>query len=55
MYTVMWKANGIAHECRTLNYLTARVVLEAVSDYWRDEGIVVQIWSGAKVVSEEIS
>jgi hypothetical protein len=55
MYTVLWEANGIAHQCRTQNYLTARVILEAISDYWRDDGIIIQIYSGAEVVSEEIS
>lgn len=55
MYTVRWQANGILHECKSNNYLTARVVLEAVSAYWRGDNIVIQIWSGAEVVSEEIS
>jgi len=55
MYTIRWEANGIFHECKTTNYFTARVVLEAVSNFWHGDGINIQIWSGAEVVSEELS
>jgi len=55
VYTIIWEANGIHHECKTKDRLTARQVQEAIIDYWHGDGIVVKMWDGQAVVKEEVS
>jgi hypothetical protein len=55
MYTVIWEANGIHHECKSDNRMTARMIQEAISDYWHGDGIAIKIWDGAVMIKEEVS
>lgn len=55
MYYVIWEANGIHHECKAGNRLTARQVQEAIVDYWHGDGIRVTMWNGGVKDKEEVS